>query len=1382
MQMRTCKTLPAGDHSACPAWLVRARSAVVRICCLCLLCAAGLAHGAAPAARWHEIADRVFQHLTAEEGLHYPIITALAQDPIGFLWLGTQGGLARWDGYRMRVYQADEHDPGSLADGFIQVLFIDAKGELWIGARSGGLARYDARLDKFERIPLQTGKQRHPTINAIADDGAGGLWIASNDGLLHRKDGQLRLYASANGYLPNDRVLSLQRDARGVLWIGTRQGLLYWAAGAPRPQLLQLPSIDEVQPVITALYAEAGGEVWAGSSNQGAYLIKHGKAQRVLLQSGADAPAHISTDNITSILPVDAKRVWFGVYGGGLLELARDSGHTLRMVHEPALPVSLLSNTVLALCKDRTGLLWVGGQRGLNRFDPQQQAFLTLYGVNAPTQRRLQLNNAEVSALGLGPGGELLFGLQGRGMNILDWRKGSMQWLPHALDERGQAVSLGFMLAILPQSDGTVWLGSNTGLFRYDMKKHRAQQVNYVKGRQIRVNRILQEGQFLWLGTETGLYRFNPHSGDSQHIKALGNMTILSMTRAADGVMWLGTHGSGLHSYHHASGKTSAFLPEIGDPQALAGGTVTSLLFDARGRLWISTLGGGIQLMPQPGRSREIQRLSRQLGLRQLMTAKLLQDKHGHIWAANMNGLVEIDPIRLSARNWQRHDGVYISAYWADSGVVTAEGDLIFGGMGGATVVRPDLAPKNRQYQAPLVLLQARLGKREFSAGSLAHTRGELELRPGENNLSVEFAALDYVAPQQRRYGWRLEGYDREWQGADGIQRIASYTNLPPGLYTLRLRSKNADQDDEQDWQEGAQSLSVRVLPAWYQSWWFYLTGLLGLGLGLSAVVHMRTALLRQRQRQLQEQVALRTAELQSSNQELHKANGALSQANHELALSVETLRQLGEIGRDITARLEDRSVFAALYQHVRSMFNICTFLLYRYEPERAILQPVLTLENDQPFEMQSLPLNDANSRVARVAREQQELLVIEDSGAVLPDLLPGSQPIRSALFVPLLVEQRVLGVMSVQSTDAQAFGERERLIFRTLCAYGAIALENAHALEARQNAEQQLAQQQKMAALGQLVANVAHEINTPLGAIQASCGNIESGMMSVLADAPQLFAALDAAHNEAFWRLVRQALQAGAPRSARIERALRRKLQHELQQAGYADCHYMADQLVRLQVEQHWGEHLSLLQHPRAHFLLQLASNMHTLLSNAQNIGHAVQHMSKMVSSLRSYAGEGEREAFVEVDLCASLEEAVWQFGKRWGADIEVRREYSLRPKIRAQKQALQQVWAHLLLNAAQAMNGHGLLHLRVRQQDGDCLISLQDNGCGMSAEVQAHIFEPFFTTRSNGEGSGLGLYLAQRIMQRHGASIACDSSPGGGSCFTLCLPLQDLSRQAAG
>lgn len=1072
-------------------WL-QTRTAV-NACLRCL--ASGVAIGFASlllflpacAARWEQMADTVFQHLNTDHGLPQGTATALAEDNDGFLWVGTQGGLARWDGYRFHSYLSNPYDPHSLPDGFVSCMTIDARGQLWIGTNGGGLARYVRELDRFQTIGAGARGLSHVGVTALAAEADGSLWVGTEAGLDHI-DRQHRVTAPPDWarQLPDLRIRSLLKSRDGALWVGTRKGLLRVDTGG-QVQLIRFPGGLGTSPGIGSLLQTADGKIWIGSQTNGVFWIDDKQQVHAL-----EVPKETGLDWVNTMVEAAPGVLWLSSNGQGIVAIEGEKHVVRRIRNDVRLPASLADNNIWAMLRDRSGMVWVGNNRGLSFHATHQNAVFSLFGVAG---RKDGLSESDVQAIVPAGDGRIWMVLGSKTLAVMDPASGRIDYPPR------KDVPI---FALAPGPGGSVLIGAESSLYRASGNGLQIQEIpvpppgktlsqssplktleNLFDGAGV----MLADDKIIWLGGGNGLWRIDL-GADGQIVDwraevagQLSDHRVTVIERAADGQLWVGTE-FGLNLVNPQTHTVERIMPNRIDPTALPYGQVTTLLLDRQQRLWVGGAGGGISLLE--GRTSEGRQRFRRFGLEQglphMIVTRLVQDTAGNIWGSTEDGLFRLDGRSLKVQALRRADGVAISSYWSNVGAITRNDELLFGGAGGLTVVDIKNLGQTR-YQPPVVVSDVRIGGKAQPTGLYnGPAPASLVIPPDGNTLALEFSALDYSAPERNRYGYRLEGYDADWIESDATRRIANYANLPPGEYRLQFRGSNR----HGTYASEPRSLTLRVLPAWYQTWWWRLLELAGGVLLIGAFVQGRTGYLRKRQLELKSQVRIRTIELRQKQSEL-------LHANEELAQTADTLRLMGDVGRDITANLEQGAVFEALHHHVAGLLDVVGMTIYVLNPDQHTLDCCFAREDGKDQPHPKIALDSPSSIAARAVRERNEVLVdnLPEEGA--PSHVPGTLVLRTALFAPLIVGQRVLGAMSVQSIHAHAYGERERLIFRTVCAYGAIALSNAQALDALHDVQRQLMTQEKMASLGGLVSGVAHEVNTPLGnALIAISGTID--------------------------------------------------------------------------------------------------------------------------------------------------------------------------------------------------------------------------------------------------------------------------------------------------
>jgi signal transduction histidine kinase/ligand-binding sensor domain-containing protein len=1349
------------------------------LCCVLLMWHAGVGAAAAGAAvadasvalAW--FAEPRFERVGDAESIPDGMVSALAQDAAGFLWIGTQQGLLRYDGYRLRRFVHDARDPAALGHDVITCLRAARDGSLWIGT-ANGLSHFDPVSERFVNFRHQAGAAGSlapGAVWALAEARDGALWVGGEHGLAYlpaagRSFVHYRPTPQIADSLADERVFSLWLDQQSGLWIGTGNGLQRLRPGrAARFEAVASDPLDHnslAGQEIRALFQSDDGKLWLGTRRHGAaWLDPLGLS---LHWTGR------ATSWVKAIAQAAPDQIWLGSVGGGIEIVDANHGRSLGLAtHDASLSGSLARDQVMALLRDQSGLLWVGvWGGGVQRHDPASRAFAVL---NHSPLRPRGLSHPDVRSVLELDDGRWLLGLYDHGIDIVQPGSGLVGGFRPAatgdsgapLDRLGPAQQTE-LAATLPDArifamaqtpDGTLWLGSNTsGVLRRSKGSANWQSIGTGQGLPgLFVMRFLvgRDG-VLWAATARGLARWdalaqrfvpvaNPERGSTL-------TTFNSLVQDASGRLWL---GSSVGLWSLAPGQTSLqrVAHDAARADSLASDQINGVLVDGKDRVWVATDRGLDRLQDITGSvARFTHAATRPARIGLNFGENLLQDRQGRIWGA---GFV-FDPAQNLLHPVGRADGLDIGTGWAGSYGQTRSGLLLYGGTQGLAMVHSE-AFVPWQYQPPVVATGLVIDGQPLSTGSIGQG---IKIAPEQRNFSVEFAALDYSGPASIRYRYRLQGYDRDWIELAPGQRQASYGNLWPGDYTLEVAGSNR----LGQWSGHQLHIPLRVLPRFWQTGWFLTLALLGTLASLYGAHRWRLRRIRIKSRLLRQMVDSRTADIM----------------------------QLGEIGRQLTATLDLEQAFLHVYQHVSGRLDVYAFGIGLYDAAQAIIRFDFLMEDRQRLPAISIDMDEASRPAVWCVREQSELVVgtLDDlkrrmGAAVAPKT---GQPAQSLVYLPLIAKERVIGCLTVQSQARHAYSAGQIEFLRVLASYSAIALSNsaahrelASAHQHLRETQQQLIQQEKMASIGQLVANVAHEINTPIAAIKSSGRNISDGLDAALPALPELLRLLSPDECACFAQLVGKIHGPRRLLSSREERSLIRDLTGQLAALGVERAAQRAAVLVQLQAEPDWQAMLPLLRHREAGLIMTVAGHFGSALNNAWNINGAVERIGKIVFALRTLARIDPDGSMVEVRLQDEIDSVLTIYQNAIRQGVELVRDYQDIPPLLCYPDQLGQVFLNLIHNALQAMQNRGSLGIAISRVGDEVRVAVSDTGCGIPEALRERIFDAFFTTKAPGEGSGLGLGIARKIVDKHHGRIELISEPGVGSTFLVYLPLPGLA-----
>jgi ligand-binding sensor domain-containing protein/signal transduction histidine kinase/DNA-binding response OmpR family regulator len=793
-----------------------------------------------------------FSHLGNEEGLSNDGVSCITQDSTGFIWIGTNDGLNRYDGQKFKIYSHKPSDTTTVITNTINEIYPDGD-NLWI-CTNKGIDFFDATRDIFLHMAIinHKGKYVNTSIIKAYKDFTHQLFIATHIGLF-KFDGVRKIFVP---YYFNDSLIAttnnyeitwISQDRDGVYWIGTLDlGVFVYDASHKTSKKISY-FVDGRDVLLNnkvfCIYEDNQGTIWIGT-NEGlfAYNRTGKKMTRYMPISGCNTCLpHIS---VNRIMEDTRNNLWIAT-NGGLSKFDRRTMSFINYLHNDLDETTISDNSIHAIFEDNQKNLWIGsGENGLSIYKYQSIDFETFKKrINNP----VSLNYSYILSVMEDREGNVWIGTNGSGINKYDKKSGKISYFTPPFAASGKQT--GAIQAIFEDKDGNIWIGSYLGglavynpkIGKYKTYVYNPSQPNSLSNNI--VTDIFQDSkEKIWISTNGGgINLYNPTSDNFEHFREtnanLSSDYCLFVREDHHGYLWIGTF-FGLNRFDPNSKKNFVYT-NSSKPGSISSDVIYSFCEDSKNQLWFGTQFG-LNLFDSSNNS--FINYTTENGLPNNVINGILEDNRGYLWLSTNKGICRFDSEDKITISYDVSDGIASSSFFHGAYFKGKSGMFYFGGSQGVTFFNPDKL-RNINNNARLAFTElyvlnqpVKPGKNSPLAKSIRKT-DRIELKYNEAFITIEYALLNYVSSNKVNYSYYLEGIDKQWNNV-GNQRFASYTNLPSGQYTFHLKAI------DENGKENRSSIKVIVHPPFYLTGWayfLYFIIVLSLAYFIYSYIHSRT-------------------------------------------------------------------------------------------------------------------------------------------------------------------------------------------------------------------------------------------------------------------------------------------------------------------------------------------------------------------------------------------------------------------------------------------------------------------------------------------------------------------------------------------------------------
>jgi len=812
-----------------------------------------------------------FESFNIEDGLAQNTVYEIFQDSRGYLWLGTQGGLDRFNGYEFVNYEHEDGDSTSIPAGWIWSISEDADGIIWLGATGGNFGWFDPYSETGHTIDLYI---KHPTINRpqrtteIVFHNDDYIFIGTiGSGLCRysRKDGSSLWYiedSTATHYNKGRVVNSIFKLSKTELVIGDNFGIKVLDTekntfSTPYSNLFKEQlgfSMDSI--VVSDIETDNDGNWYIGTWRDKGLIVfnpEKEKVEQLFPLRGFSSPAKTPRTNIAAVKTDKTNKVWLSLFNVGVSIYDPIKKNFLTLNTDPNNPSSITDSQIESIVKDRSGAMWLGGARSLMKHDPEKKKFNLI--SNSPTAD-IRSSFNDYWGVFIDSNKDLWAGsvYRGNGVDHINLTtKEVVNHTPKAASE-GRGVALWYLAE---DAGGRIW-----GRTTYELPISDVNKNNFISGWETSNITFKETGSFnhylldkdnrFWVFTEEKTW-WVEQQGDStiwtdvaskqESLKDLINIRYPIESKNNEFFVFkknwdesLGTTNQ-LLQLRRSDYKVDTLYDHSTAEKKIPGfGSLTHIYEASDGGFWITTYGEGITRFDIS--TGEFTHYGIKQGLPNSYIYAIYEDLAGHMWMSSNYGIIKMNPNKIAFRQYGLADGIQNFEYNSESHAQGEDGTLYFGGLSGLNYFNPNTMEDN-QNKPTILIENFTKGDSLFVLHKSDTTTETYNVHYYEKDLSFNFASIDYRDPSRNKHAYMMEGYDDYWTYS-GTRRYASYTNLPPGDYTFRAKGSNNDGV----WNEGGASLKIKILPAPWETVWAYMLYFATTGFGIFGYV--------KRQRRLQ--------------------------------------------------------------------------------------------------------------------------------------------------------------------------------------------------------------------------------------------------------------------------------------------------------------------------------------------------------------------------------------------------------------------------------------------------------------------------------------------------------------------------------------------------